>query len=74
MAGCYKCGDEPSGSIICLISGTVFGKKVAEHKTSVLIFSTTLSKIFHILRRTGRDIVINVKTPLCKVPIILVGF
>ena len=33
-----------------------------------------LSEIFLILRKTERDIVINVKTYSCKVPVILVGF
>ena len=33
-----------------------------------------LSKIFLILRRIQRDIVINVKTSSFKVPVILVGF
>jgi hypothetical protein len=32
-------------------------KKNTEHKMCVLIFSTTLSKMFLILRRTERDIV-----------------
>jgi hypothetical protein len=57
-----------------LINGTIFEKKVAEHKMSVLIFSTTLLEIFLILRRIQRDIVISVKTSSCKVPVILVGF
>ena len=46
-----------------------FGKKVTEYKMCVLIFSTIL-----ILRRIRRDIVINVKISLCKVPVILVEF
>ena len=33
-----------------------------------------LSKTFLILRRIQRDIVINMKTSSCKVPVILVGF
>ena len=45
-----------------------------EHKMCVLIFSTTLSKTFPILRIISRDIVKNVETSSCKVPVILVGF
>ena len=51
-----------------------FLKKVAERKMCVLVFPTNLSEIFLILRRTQRDIVINVKTSSCKVPSILVRF
>ena len=40
----------------------------------VLIFSTVLCKTFLILRIIQRDIVINVETFSCKVPVILVGF
>jgi hypothetical protein len=39
-----------------------------------LICSTILSEKFLILRRTQRDIVINVKMSSCKVPVILVIF
>jgi hypothetical protein len=46
-------------------------KKVAEYKMCVLVFSTTLSRTFIILRRIQRDIVMNVKTSSCKVPVIL---
>jgi hypothetical protein len=49
-------------------------RKVIEHKMRVLIFSVALSKALLILRRTKQDIVINVKTSLYKVPVILVGF
>jgi len=37
--------------------GQGFRKKVIEHKMCVLIFSTTLSKIFFILRRSKRDMI-----------------
>jgi hypothetical protein len=40
----------------------------------VFIFSTNLFEIFLIPQRIQRDIVIRVKTSLCKVPFILVGF
>jgi len=40
----------------------------------VLIFSTNSSEIFFILRRTERDMIINVNWFTCIVPIILVGF
>jgi hypothetical protein len=39
-----------------------------------LIFSTILFETFLIVRRIQRDIVINVKTSSCKVPVILVEF
>jgi hypothetical protein len=39
----------------------------------VLIFSTPVIETFLILR-IQRDIVINVKTSSCKVPVILIGF
>jgi hypothetical protein len=51
-----------------------FRKKVTEHKMCVLIFSTGLSEMFLILRRIQQDIVKNVKTSSCKVPVIHVRF
>jgi hypothetical protein len=33
-----------------------------------------LSETFLILRRNEGDVVTNVKTPLCEVPVIFVGF
>jgi hypothetical protein len=47
---------------------------VTEHEMCDLISVHILSKIFLILRRTQRDIVINLKMPLCEIPVILVGF
>ena len=65
-----------SGSTIFLdiISQTTLfsGKKVTEHKMCVLSFSKILSETFLILSRIQRDIVVNVKTPSCKVPVIRV--
>jgi hypothetical protein len=37
-----------------------FRKEVIEHKICVLIFSSNLSKIFHILRRRDQDVIIDV--------------
>ena len=51
-----------------------FFKKVTEHKMCVLIFCATLSKIFLILRRIQRDIIINVRRSSCKVPLFLSDF
>ena len=56
----------------CLINSTVFENKVIEHKMCVLIFSTTLSEIFFVLRRNGRDMFINVHKSSCKISVILV--
>jgi hypothetical protein len=56
-----------------LINRTIFeGKKnVTEHKMCVLIFSTSLSETFLILRRTERDIIKNVyRSASCKVLVI----
>jgi hypothetical protein len=40
----------------------------------VLVFIRLLSKTFLILRKIQRDIVINVKTSSCKVPVISVRY
>ena len=58
-----------------LINGTIFEeKKVVEHKKFILISAQLLFETFLIVRRIQRDIVINMKTSSCKVPVILVGF
>jgi hypothetical protein len=49
-------------------------KKVFEHKTCVLIFSTILSEILLILSRINRSAVIRVPTSSCKVLAIRVAF
>ena len=49
-------------------------KNVMEHKMCVLIFSIILSTTFLILRRIQRDIIVNVLTSLCEVPVIIVRF
>jgi hypothetical protein len=49
-------------------------KKFLDMKCVFWIFVQLLPKIFLILRRIRRNIVINVKTSLCKVPVILVRF
>ena len=43
-----------------LTHGTIFGKNLIENEKRVLIFSTTFSDTFLILRRIQRDITINV--------------
>ena len=55
-------------------NGTIFGKKVIEYKTRVLISVQLLSEIFITLRIIHRDIIINVQRSSCKVPPILVVF
>ena len=54
-----------------LISSTIFGEKVTEHKRCAVTFSSETSLI---LRRIRRDIIINVPTSSCKVLVILVRF
>jgi hypothetical protein len=49
-----------------------FRETVIELQMCVLIFSTNLSETFLILRRTERDIIINVLRSSCKVLVILV--
>jgi hypothetical protein len=51
-----------------------FLKNVIEHKMRVLIFSTTLSEIFLILRRTERDLIKSVYLFSRNEPDILVRF
>ena len=55
-----------------LINRTIFRNKLVS--LCILIFSTTLSEIFLFLRKTQRDISINVRTSSCKVPVILGRF
>ena len=55
------------------INGTVFGK-VTDYKMCSDFSLQLLSRTFQILKRIWRNIVINVKTYSCKVPVILVGF
>ena len=49
-----------------------FSKKGTEHKMCVLIFCTTLSLTFLILRRIERDVIKNVYWFSCKVSVIIV--
>ena len=51
-----------------------FRKKLLNIKCLFLFYLQRLSKPFLILRRIYRDIVINVETPLRKIPVIVVGF
>ena len=57
-----------------LTNGAIFVKKNIGHNMCILIFSTTFTWNILLLRRIQRDIVINVKTSSCKVPVIFVGF
>jgi hypothetical protein len=51
-----------------LIKSTIFGKRLTSIKCVFWFSRQLLSETFLILRRIQRDIVINVKTPSCKVP------
>ena len=56
-----------------LTKGKFFRKKnIIEHKMCVLSFSTNLSVMCFIIRRTERDVVENVYWSSCTVPVILV--
>ena len=57
-----------------LIHGTIFGKKVTEHKMCVFIFSTNFTWNISDSRKIQRDIVTNVKTSSCNIPVMLVRF
>ena len=56
-----------------LIKGTILEKNLLDIKC-VSIFSTNFFKPFLILREIQRNIVINVKTSSCKVPVTHVRF
>ena len=57
------------------INGTIFGKNAIERKMFILIFFLQhLSETFLILRKIQRGLVINVKTSLCKIPVMCVRF
>ena len=51
-----------------------FQQKIVENKMRVLIFSTTLSGTFLILRRIRPDIIIKVHRSSCKVLVILAKY
>jgi hypothetical protein len=51
-----------------------FPKKVTEHKLCILIFSTTFVETFLIVRRTERDMIIDVSSSSSKVPVITLRF
>ena len=58
-----------------LIISTIFAKrKFIAHKICVLIFSTIFLKIFFILLRIEKEIVVNVHRSSRKVPVTLVLF
>ena len=56
-----------------LINSTIFGKTLLNIKYVFWFSLQLLSEIF-ILRRIHQDIVVNVETSSCKVPVVLVGF
>jgi hypothetical protein len=56
------------------INGTIFGKKLRNVKRMFWFSLQLLFETFLILKRNMRDIVINVKTTSCKVPVTLTGF
>ena len=62
-----------SGSTIFLhsISGKALFLKKKIKTEFALIFATTLSKIFLNIRRTERDVIINICRSFCKVPVVL---
>ena len=47
-----------------LVNGTIFGSGVIEYNIRVLISLQHVSEAFLILRRTERDIIINVHMPV----------
>jgi hypothetical protein len=51
-----------------------FRETFIEHKMCFLILSTNLSETFPFLRRSERDIIINVHMSSCQVPVILDRF
>jgi len=60
-------------SLHYVINGTIFEKKIIEHKC-FFNFSAKLPETFLILRRIQRHMIINVYRPSCKVPVIIVRF
>ena len=69
------CGLHGYNVFFHIISWTArFSKNVSAHKTCVLIFFTTLSETFLILRRMLRDVVINYVGLPVKYPLLLSDF
>ena len=49
-----------------------FRKNGNEYKMCVLLFPQYLPEIFRILRRIQRDVIINMKTSSCNMPVIVI--
>jgi len=61
--------------LLYLIKSSIFEeKKIFEPEMWVLNFCTNAYASFLILRRNGRDIIVNLRTSSCNVPVILFRF
>ena len=72
LLSCVACPAVPYVSILSH-QRYDFRKEIMEHKMCIF-YRHILFETFLILRKIQRDIVINVETSSCKVPVILVGF
>ena len=56
-----------------LINGKIFGKTLLNIKCLFWLYLQYLSETFLLLRIIEKDVIVNVHTSLCKVPVILVS-